>query len=146
MTVALEASNLLSKSHTFLLHQAYEKAAKTVLAHVLVENNLEIKDLWVIIVVGKSPGLNQKTLSEMLAINQNSMVKIINKLEKMRLMRRSTKPGNRRERILTLTDKGTKACLEWENLIEISPYWLLEPLLPAEVDTLRSLLLKFLQP
>lgn len=145
MTTALEVAPVLSKSHTFLLHRAYEKVANTVLSRILRENGMEIKDIWVIVTVGKAPNLNQKQLSEMLVINQNSMVKIINKLEKMRLVRRSTRPGNRRERVLSLTDKGTQACLEWENLIEISHYKFLEPLTPTEVDTFRFLLIKFVQ-
>lgn len=145
MTTALEVAPVLSKSHTFLLHRAYEKVANTVMSRILLENGLEIKDIWVIVTVGKAPNLNQKQLSEMLVINQNSMVKIVNKLEKMRFMRRSTRSGNRRERILNLTEKGTRVCKEWENLIELSHYKFLEPLTPAEVDTFRFLLIKFVQ-
>lgn len=57
---------------------------------------------------GGDKGISQVEVSKRLIVTASNMTKLIDKLEKEALMTRSALPGDRRVKILKVTDKGSK--------------------------------------
>jgi MarR family transcriptional regulator, lower aerobic nicotinate degradation pathway regulator len=60
----------------------------------------------VLLVVGNQPGIDQKTLAEVIALDRATTGNVIGRLEARGLLKRVTPPADRRARILFLTRPG----------------------------------------
>jgi DNA-binding MarR family transcriptional regulator len=65
----------------------------------------EPRELWVLLCVD-SMKLNQKQISSALFLHPTTVVQLIDKLEKRKLVKRTSPKGNRRQNVIELTDKG----------------------------------------
>jgi MarR family transcriptional regulator, lower aerobic nicotinate degradation pathway regulator len=61
--------------------------------------------------VGKAPGIDQRTLARSIGLDTSTIAGVIDRLEARGLMQRSASPGDKRVRLLSLTDEG-KALLD----------------------------------
>jgi DNA-binding MarR family transcriptional regulator len=61
----------------------------------------------VLLVVGNQPGIDQKTLAEVIALDRATTGNVIGRLEARGLLKRVTPPVDRRARSLFLTESGT---------------------------------------
>lgn len=67
----------------------------------------------------ETPGCSQKELADLLLTDANIIVRGIDKLEKLSLVRRARHPNDRRAYALYITEKGKQLVLDkWEKLIE----------------------------
>jgi DNA-binding MarR family transcriptional regulator len=135
----------LKDGYVFLLLKAhnltYKRAQK-----ILRRRGLKVqpRDIWVI-AVASDHGLKQKTVADLLGINANSMVKIVDRLEKEHLIRRIKNQENRREYILSATPKGRKIVEDWKTalLTEVTGE-ILHPLTGSEQRELNSVLYRLI--
>ena len=61
--------------------------------------------------VGNTPGIDQRTLARSIGFDTSTIAGVIDRLEARGLMQRSASPGDKRVRLLSLTDEG-KALLD----------------------------------
>ncbi|WP_198164709.1 MarR family winged helix-turn-helix transcriptional regulator [Rhodoplanes sp. Z2-YC6860] len=61
----------------------------------------------VLLVVGNQPGIDQKTLAEIIALDRATTGNVVGRLETRGLLKRATAPADGRARILFLTKPGT---------------------------------------
>lgn len=87
---------------------------------------------------------NQLLLGQEMSIDKASMVKFIDGLEKLKLVKRKIDPKDRRAKIVTLTEKGRKTQKEISKLHAHLEQKVLRNFSDAEMDTLRELLPKAL--
>ena len=62
--------------------------------------------LGVLVLIGENDGLSQSRLGRALGIDRSTMVAVIDRLEKRRLVRRAPSPTDRRSYALELTSEG----------------------------------------
>lgn len=67
--------------------------------------DIEPRHVWTLIAAQKKE-LSQQVIADMLGINRNSMVKVVDDLERLQMIHRVRNLENRREFILSLTKKG----------------------------------------
>jgi DNA-binding MarR family transcriptional regulator len=91
-----------------------------------------------------TPALNQMTLSDELGIDKATMVKLIDHLEKKKLVRRVTDSKDRRGKLIEITPTGHKKFDEMANLMREVGDEFLAPLTKSQSKELHSLLLKLI--
>jgi DNA-binding MarR family transcriptional regulator len=79
---------------------------RAMLAESLCEHDLIPPHMGIMYLLKKSPPLNQITLGEELGIDKATMVKLIDKLESLKLVERNSHPEDRRVKLIQLTKKG----------------------------------------
>lgn len=70
--------------------------------------NLDTRELWVLLCVDDSR-LNQRQIGEAIRLHPNVVVKLLNRMEDKKLLRRVRGASDRREHIVEVTDKGRAA-------------------------------------
>ncbi len=65
-----------------------------------------LRAVWVLMAAGSEARVTQKQIAQQLALNQNAMVQLLDKLEKSGHVQRIRNPHNRREQFVRLTAKG----------------------------------------
>lgn len=91
-------------------------------------------------VIVEHPGLNQSQLAQALDIERPNLVKIVDELERARLIERRPAPQDARAYALHATDLGRKTQAESLTAVQRSDATLTRGLTPAEVDiVLRAL-------
>ncbi len=70
---------------------------------------VSLREAWVLVAAGSDAQVTQKQIARNLALNQNVMVQLLDKLEKSRHVRRIRNSRNRREQFVRLTPKGKSA-------------------------------------
>lgn len=93
-----------------------------------------------------TPSLNQNTIADELGIDKATMVKLIDQLEKMKYVRRTVDPKDRRGKIIDITALGQKKFEEMAKVITEHGENFLSPLTKAERAELHKLLLKLISP
>lgn len=73
----------------------------------LYKYELAAPDCGILYVLHTGSVLNQLTLGQELGIDKATIVKIIDKLEKLKLVKRDVDPTDRRSKIVSLTTKGS---------------------------------------
>lgn len=72
----------------------------------LYKHELAAPDCGILYVLHTGAVLNQLTLGQELGIDKATIVKIIDKLEKLKLVKRDVDPTDRRSKLVSLTTKG----------------------------------------
>lgn len=67
---------------------------------------LGLREFWVLLAASSTQPVTQKQIAKHLGLNQNTMVQLLDKLEKAGYVRRTRNPDNRREQFVRLTPKG----------------------------------------
>jgi DNA-binding MarR family transcriptional regulator len=90
--------------------------------------------------IEKSPGIDQRTLARTIGFDTSTITGVIDRLESRGLMQRDASPGDRRVRLLTLTDSGRELLLAVEPAVLRAQARMLEPLPKGErVEFMRML-------
>lgn len=97
----------LQRSLFYLLEIANERIAEKV-AESLSKIGISPRHYAVLSVIASSDPTNQVDIGAQVGVNRNMMVQVIDQLEQLSLALRKTNPGNRREHIIEITDKGKK--------------------------------------
>lgn len=96
----------LAKASVLQLIKCTEVVKRRSEALLLQKAKLSLRGVWVLIAAGSEANATQKQLAKHLALNQNSMVQLLDALEKSGHVRRITNVLNRREQFVRLTPKG----------------------------------------
>ena len=90
--------------------------------------------------IEKSPGIDQRTLARTIGFDTSTITGVIDRLESRGLMQRDASPGDRRVRLLTLTDSGRELLLAVQPAVLRAQARMLEPLPKGErVEFMRML-------
>ena len=90
--------------------------------------------------IEKAPGIDQRTLARTIGFDTSTITGVIDRLESRGLMQRDASPGDRRVRLLTLTDSGRELLLAVEPAVLRAQARMLEPLPKGErVEFMRML-------
>jgi DNA-binding MarR family transcriptional regulator len=82
----------------------------------------------------------QAVLADRIIFDRSDLVTLLDELGELEYVVRSTDPADRRRNIVAITDKGSQALAEMDELILAAEAELLEPLTPADRKTLLKLL------
>jgi DNA-binding MarR family transcriptional regulator len=90
--------------------------------------------------IEKAPGIDQRTLARTIGFDTSTITGVIDRLESRGLMQRDASPGDRRVRLLTLTDSGRELLLAVQPAVLRAQARMLEPLPKGErVEFMRML-------
>ncbi len=73
--------------------------------------------LGILVILGDEGPMSQMELGESLGIDKASMVKLIDKLEKLKLISRKSDINDRRVNLLTVTDRGKKTAIKAKEIV-----------------------------
>lgn len=68
--------------------------------------NLSAREIWILLAARSGKPVTQKQIAKHLALNENVLVLLLDRLEKSGHVRRVRNPANRREQFVRLTAKG----------------------------------------
>jgi|SRR5271170_2236178 DNA-binding MarR family transcriptional regulator len=68
--------------------------------------SLTAREIWILLAARSGKPVTQKQIAKHLALNENVLVLLLDRLEKSGHVRRVRNPENRREQFVRLTDKG----------------------------------------
>lgn len=91
-----------------------------------------------------TPTINQITLGDELGVDKATMVKLLDKLEKKKLVRRVVDPNDRRGKLIEISASGQKKLVEMGAIMEGVTEDFLKPLNKAERKFLHEMLLKLI--
>jgi DNA-binding MarR family transcriptional regulator len=91
-------------------------------------------------VIGGQPGIDQVTLSRETDIDRTTIVRVVDKLRELGLIRKETSPEDRRVNRIHITDAGIERLREAYDAAEASQDLLLSPLAPAERDAFKQMM------
>ena len=90
--------------------------------------------------IEKAPGIDQRTLARTIGFDTSTITGVIDRLESRGMMQRDASPGDRRVRLLTLTDSGRELLLAVQPAVLRAQARMLEPLPKGErVEFMRML-------
>ena len=93
---------------------------------------LKARDLRLLVLVNREPGLNQRKLAHQLGIDAGNLVAILDSLEGEGLLERARDPADRRQRLVTLTAEGRRILAEGVRATEAVEERMFGPLPNAE--------------
>jgi len=99
----------------------------------------------VLLVVYNQPGIDQKTLAELIALDRATTGNVVGRLEARGLLRRETPPADRRARVLFLTKAGELLNSKLGAVTRRARHLLVQDLTEREQEELIRLLRKILQ-
>lgn len=100
---------VLWEGYILTLSRAVQIASKRVEA-MLAKRKMTLRDVWILMCAREHP-CAQEVIAKTLGINRNVMVVCVDNLERKRLITRNANPENRREKLVTITEKG-RACVQ----------------------------------
>ncbi|MFD7401601.1 MarR family winged helix-turn-helix transcriptional regulator [Streptomyces sp. NPDC059866] len=112
----------------------------------LQESGLRLRHYAVLRFLATSQGALQRELSERLGYDPSAIVGLVDDLEKLGFAERRPAPEDRRSRIVVLTEAGRAFLRDTDEAGLHVTNDLLEPLDPAERETLHALLLRIAEP
>src|SRR5580704_2815166 len=71
--------------------------------------SLSAREIWILLAARSGKPVTQKQIARHLALNENVLVLLLDRLEKSGHVRRVRNPENRREQFVRLTSRGTAA-------------------------------------
>jgi DNA-binding MarR family transcriptional regulator len=98
------------------------------------------RQLALLTLFGDGPALSQQEGAARLGIDRTTMVALVDELEDKELVRREVAPGDRRKRLVTLTDEGERVRAAGEEVTRQAEAMLLEPLDDGDAERLRAAL------
>ena len=116
----------------------------SVVAEVVPED-LGRNRMGVLVAVSQTPGLDQKRLAAMMAIDASSIGQAIDAIEEKRLVRRVVSPSDRRINIVELTAAGRKFVEAHRPKILAAQYEALSVLSESERRTLLDLMARVIE-
>ncbi|MFC9910226.1 MarR family winged helix-turn-helix transcriptional regulator [Streptomyces sp. NPDC059862] len=112
----------------------------------LQESGLRLRHYAVLRFLATSQGALQRELSERLGYDPSAIVGLVDDLGKLGFAERRPAPEDRRSRIVVLTEAGRAFLRDTDEAGLRVTNDLLEPLDPAERETLHALLLRIAEP
>ena len=103
----VEFPKVSRRSYFLSLDQARRIVMDRLEEHYIQVHDVELRGVWVLMCANEKPS-SQALMAECLGINNNVMVRLIDRLEKSNLIRRLQNQDDRREHVLHLTDKGQR--------------------------------------
>jgi DNA-binding MarR family transcriptional regulator len=91
---------------------------------------------------GKTKGLTQAQLSDMMLVNRANITTLIDRMEKAKLVKRTANPDDRRYNIIKLTDRGEKLLKKVEPLYTKQVETVMAPLTTADQKKIVTMLEK----
>ena len=101
---------------------------------------LTASQFGLLVLVGANPGASQATLARAFRANRSVMVRLIDKLEGLDLVRRRARPGDRRSNAIVLTGRGADLLERLEREVRAHEEAVTACLDPDETETLLALL------
>jgi DNA-binding MarR family transcriptional regulator len=98
----------------------------------------------ILLVIGDQPGIDQKTLAAMIALDKATTGSVVGRLEARGLLTRTTPPSDRRVRAMFLTKEGKKLNRRLGTVTRRARERLVKSLTPGERSELIRLLRKLL--
>jgi len=95
--------------------------------------------------IDDEPGLDQRRLAGRLAIDTVSTSKVLDRLERLRLVRRSVNTADRRARVLSLTPRGREVRLKIGVGFKAAHERIMAPLSPDEQTQFIELLVRLVE-
>lgn len=111
---------------------------------VFLEHNMQGHHFATLSVIASSPDINQIKLCDEMGVDKASMVKIIDHLEKQKLIERVASKEDRRVKNLVATPKGQKFLLTAQSKRAVLETEFLAALSKDEIRNLKEILLKIL--
>jgi DNA-binding MarR family transcriptional regulator len=74
----------------------------------LADLGVKPRDLRLLVLVDRTPGLNQRELARQLDVDAGNLISVLDGLEAEDLLRRARDASDRRQRLVTLTPKGRR--------------------------------------
>ncbi len=96
--------------------------------------------------IAANPGLSQSALGRAVGIERSSVVAVIDRLEKRKLVVRGKAEGDRRANALSLSDEGARLFRDASRRVRAHERRIARGLTPAEARTLATLLRKIVRP
>jgi DNA-binding MarR family transcriptional regulator len=112
---------------------------------ILEQSGLRLRHYALLRYLTAVDGAPQRELSERLGYDPSAIVSLVDDLERLRLAERRPSPGDRRTRVVVLTERGRELLRESGGFSHAVTDDLLKPLDPAERETLHALLLRIAQ-
>lgn len=109
-------------------------------AQTMADFDLTPGQFGTLALIAANPGLSQTALGTALGIDRSSVVPLIDKLERRRLVERAPHPRDRRSHALRLTEEGTALFETARAAVARHEAHIFAPLAPAERETLARLL------
>lgn len=106
----------------------------------LQELNLTPVQFAALQTVANQPGLDQRTLAGLIALDTSTTASLLDRLEARGLLRRSLSPTDKRVRLLSLTEEGQAVCLAAQPGVKRAQKQILAPLNAAQRQTFMELL------
>jgi DNA-binding MarR family transcriptional regulator len=119
--------------------------AVTAEVHELEKTGLRHLEFGVMVRVHDTPGLDQNTLAEWMALDRTTISTLVYRLEQQRLIERAVNGADRRARVLRLSPKGTALHDRIRPKTEAAQQRTLAVLSPAERHALIDMLVRVIE-
>lgn len=96
--------------------------------------------------IAANPGLSQSALGRAIGIERSSVVAVIDRMEKRKLVVRGKTEGDRRANALSLSAEGAKLFRDASRRVRAHERRIVRGLTPAEARVLATLLRKIVRP
>lgn len=106
----------------------------------LQEHNLTPVQFAALQTIANQPGLDQRTLAGLIALDTSTTGSLLDRLETRGLVRRSLSPNDKRVRLLSLTDAGLALCQTAQPGVQRAQKQILAPLNATQRKTFMDLL------
>lgn len=126
-----------------LIWRAQQRAWR-VFADVAGDHDVTPVQATVLLVVNSQPGIDQKTLADMIALDRATTGNVVGRLEARGLLKRRIPPSDRRARAVFLTKAGEALNRKLGAVTRRARHLLMQDLAPAEQKELIRLLRKIL--
>lgn len=138
MSVSIQS---LTAAPAQLLRRAHQLATAIALEQ-LAEFNLTPIQFGLLIVLNERPGIDAKTLCNLLALDRASLTGVLDRMEAGGLVTREMDPNDRRARVLNLTPLGREVFRQSSRKGVGTQLSILEPLTTEERASFMALLAK----
>jgi len=137
--------SLLAGDITFLIAKARSMA--TAMANQRLNRyDLDLRMYSILSVVKHGDGPSQRELADFLVLDARQVMYVIDSLESRGLVERTTDPADRRSNIIRATDKGLEVVEKAEHIVRQVEEEYLAVLDPEQVQMLRTLLERVVNP
>ncbi len=97
----------------------FNRYGKMKLDELLEPLEVDWRDLVVILVMDKIPGISQARLIPFLQTDKSNVTKLLHDMEQRELIQRQTDPQDRRNKICNLSEKGASLVPELQKILKL---------------------------